>query len=81
MNALYAGLDIAAPFVLPVEEKAGLKEGGGAFADGGGRGGREDGGCGVVDGDLRPGGAGKDMMNDCPEEKADSMSNVPDHCI
>ncbi len=69
MNALYAGLDVAAPFVLLAGRKAGLKAGGGAFADGGGRGGREDGGFAVLEEDLRPGGGGKDMMNGCPEAK------------
>lgn len=52
-NAVKAGLD-------PVEF-AGLKAGAGLTADGGGRGGREVGGCGVED--LRPGGGGYDMMN------------------
>ena len=41
----------------------GLKEGAGLTAEGGGRAGSEAGGC-VVE-DLKPGGAGYDMMNVC----------------
>ena len=69
VKALGVGLEIPAPYVLLAEGKADLKEDGGAFADGGGRGGSEEGGCGVVEDDLRPGGGGKDMMNGCPEER------------
>lgn len=55
-----------------------MKEGGG-FADGGGRGGSDDGGCGVEDA-RRPGGRGKDMMNGCPEAKIDAILDVPNRC-
>lgn len=80
MNALYAGLDTPAPFELVAEENAGLKEFSGPFASGGGRAGSEDGGCGVAEEDLRPGGGGKDMMNGCPEENVDAISDVPNYC-
>jgi hypothetical protein len=69
VKALCAGLDVPAPLLVFDNEKAGLKEVGGAFTDGGGRGGSEEGGLGVFEEDLRPGGGGKDMMNCCPEEK------------
>jgi hypothetical protein len=67
VKALYADLEPPAPFVVLVEGSTGLKDCGVVFADGGGRGGSEEGGWGVVE-DLRPGGGGKDMMNGCLEE-------------
>ena len=79
MKALYGGLDVSPPFLPFDDGKAGLKDGGGAVAAGGGRGGREDGGCGVEEA-LGPGGAGKDMMNGYPETMLDAISNVPVHC-
>jgi hypothetical protein len=80
VKALYAGLDVPPPFFPYADAKAGLKEGGGVFADGGGRGGSEEGGCGVEEEGLGPGGGGKDMMNGCPEEKVGAISNVPVDC-
>lgn len=79
VKALCAGLGIPAPFVWLAERTAGLKEGGGAFADGGGRGGNEEGGCGFEVA-LRPGGGGRAMMNGCAEEKVYTISDVPNDC-
>jgi hypothetical protein len=80
VKALCGGLEIFVPFVWLGEGNAGLKECDGGFADGGGRGGNEEGGCAVVEGDLGPGGGGKDMMNGCPEQNRDAISDVPSHC-
>lgn len=80
VKALCVGLEIPAPFVWFAEGKAGLNEDGGAFADGGGRGGNEEGGCGLEEMGWRPGGGGRDMMNGCPEEKVYAISDVPNDC-
>lgn len=66
-KALCVDLDVLTPFVLLADGNTGLKEFVGALADGGGRGGSEEGGCDVMEEGLRPGGGGKDMMNDCPK--------------
>ncbi len=80
MKPFCTGLEIPALLMRLAEGKVGLNWVGGAFANGGGRGGSEEGGCGFEEAGLRPGGGGRDMMNGCPEEKIDAISDVPDDC-
>lgn len=79
-NALCAGVDVAAPFVLLFEGIACLKEVAVLLADGGGRGGSDEGAWGVAEEVPRPGGGGKAMMNGCPEDRTNTTKTYQITC-
>lgn len=69
VNALCVDGDVAAPFGLLFEGNACLKEVAVGLADGGGRGGSDEGVEDAAEEVPRPGGGGKAMMNGYPEDE------------